>query len=498
MRKRWVNFSCRSESFSNVLHLSNEFHRGQAMSNPAPGQVSPGIPDGSASGNGQKKVWTVGTLAYTSGGLGVLFFWLLGGDFAWNLKERAVVPVAQLMLRSFQASDFLVGLLVGSIPAALGMILGPIASVKSDRHRGKLGRRIPFLLVPTPFIVLSMLALGGAPWLAGKIHLALGDGSPGIAPIGITLFILFWLVFEVATVVANIIFGALINDVVPQPLIGRFFGLFRAVGLIAGILFNASIIGYAETHYFGIFCGAGLLYGVCFATMCLKVKEGEYPDLDSSMDQKPGGRETIVSYFRECYSNPYYRWLFAAATFGMLANVPVNSFSVFYAKSLGMDIADYGKCLAVTYVISLVLAYPLGVLADRFHPLRMGIWTTIIYGALMLWAAVGAVDAKTFSLFFVLHGVITGSYMTATASLGQRLYPKMKFAQFASAWGLVFGLGFIAAAPLTGLLLDFLGHAYRCTFLISGCLALLGAVAYVVTDRFFVALGGPERYVAPE
>jgi len=30
------------------------------------------------------------------------------------MKERAVTPVAQLMLRQFEASDFLVGLLVTS------------------------------------------------------------------------------------------------------------------------------------------------------------------------------------------------------------------------------------------------------------------------------------------------------------------------------------------------------------------------------------------------
>lgn len=446
-----------------------------------------------------QRKWHVGTLTYSAGGLMILFLWLLGGDFAWNLKERAVVPVAQLMLRSFQASDFLVGLLVGSIPAALGMIIGPIISVRSDRHRGRLGRRIPFLLIPTPFIVISMVALGATPWFAGYLDRALGPESPGAATLGILTFIAFWIIFEIATVVANIIFGALINDVVPQSLIGRFFGLFRAVGLIAGIVFNATVIGYAETHYLEIYAGIGLLYGLCFVLMCLRVKEGDYPE-EPVRESVEGNRALVAirTYFRECYSNPYYRWLFAAATLGMLANVPVNSFSVFYAKSLGMSIDDYGKALVVTYVVSLVLAYPLGMLADRFHPLRVGFWTTLLYAGLMLWASFIAVDVPSFTLFFIIHGVITGSYMTATASLGQRLYPKIKFAQFASAWSLVFGLGFVMAAPSTGLLLDLLGHDYRYTFLVSGCLALLGAGAFAVTDGFFRRLGGPSHYVAPQ
>jgi MFS family permease len=116
----------------------------------------------------------------------------------------------------------------------------------------------------------------------------------------------------------------------------------------------------------------------------------------------------------------------------------------------------------------------------------------------MLWAGLATIGAETFSIFFVIHGVITGSYITATASLGQRLYPRAKFAQFASAWGLVFGLGFIATAPLTGLLLDLIGHDYRYTFFVSGVLALLGAGAFLVTKRFFDRLGGDAGYVAPE
>jgi hypothetical protein len=72
--------------------------------------------------------WKAGTLVFSGAGLVVLFCWLLWGDFAWQMKERAAVPVAQLMLRQLQASDFVVGLLVGSIPAAIGFIITPIIS----------------------------------------------------------------------------------------------------------------------------------------------------------------------------------------------------------------------------------------------------------------------------------------------------------------------------------------------------------------------------------
>ena len=71
---------------------------------------------------GEPRQWRQGSLVYGVGGLAVLFAWLLLGDFAWSLKERAVVPVAQVLLKQLQASDFFIALVVGSLPAALGML----------------------------------------------------------------------------------------------------------------------------------------------------------------------------------------------------------------------------------------------------------------------------------------------------------------------------------------------------------------------------------------
>lgn len=99
------------------------------------------------------------------GGLIVLLCWLLGGDFAWSMKERSITAVLQLLLQRFDASDFLGGTLIGSLPAAMTMLLGPVISYRSDRHRGKWGRRIPFLLFTVPVAVLSMAGLAFSPSL---------------------------------------------------------------------------------------------------------------------------------------------------------------------------------------------------------------------------------------------------------------------------------------------------------------------------------------------
>jgi MFS family permease len=447
---------------------------------------------------GGPKLWRRGTLVYTLSGLIILFCWLIFGDFALQLRERSVGATAQLVLKKFEASDLLVGLLIGSLPAALGMIIAPIISVKSDRHRGRWGRRIPFLLVPLPAVVLSMAGLAISPWAGGHLHTWLGVHSPGPNACVLGVFAAWWAIFEVSAILAGAVFGGLINDVVPQEVIGRFLGMFRMVSLIDGIIFNHFLIKHAEKHFVWIFLGVGLFYGVGFTLMCLMVKEGEYPPVEPLEETaRPGRMQAVRSYLRDCFANPYYLWVFMAFILCSLSFAPVNSFSIFYAKSLHMDMELYGNYIAASYVCSLALAYFLGSLADRFHPLRLGIACMALYATVSLSGAAFATDPKKFGVAFMAHTVISGTYMTSMASAGQRLYPKLKFAQFASASGLIGATFGMLLPPTMGFLLDRSGHNYRITFLASGVLASLGLVALVVVYHKFMQLGGPKNYVAP-
>ncbi|MEO0054718.1 MAG: hypothetical protein RLZZ50_665 [Verrucomicrobiota bacterium] len=448
-----------------------------------------------------RRLWRAGTLVYTTPGLVVLFAWLLWGDFAWNMKERTILPVGQLVMKQFGATDFIVGLLVGSLPAAIGLILGPIVSVRSDRHRGRWGRRIPYMLIPAPIVALSMAGLAFTAPVGEWLHGMLGENSPGLVGCRLLVFSFFWSSFEIFQTIAQAVFGGLINDVVPQEVIGRFYGLFRAVSLIAGIVFNFWLIDYAETHYKEIFLGVGLLFGVGFSVMCLRVKEGEYPP-PPPREQGEGSFAArfvapVKAYLRECYANPFYLWVFLAMMMGGVMALPVNTFSVFYAKSVGLNMDRYGELLVITYCFSLVLSYLLGWMADRFHPLRIGLAALVLYAVTMIWGGFVATEEKAFSIAFVAHGVLTGTYFTATASLGQRLFPRAKFAQFASAAGIMSAMGFMLVPPALGWFLDSIGQVYRYTFLIGGVLAVLAAAVFAVVLVKFKQLGGDSGYSPP-
>lgn len=409
--------------------------------------------------------------------------------------------MAQWYLKHLEVPNVLFALILGTFPAAIGLILGPIISYKSDRHRGPRGRRIPFLLITTPVAAFGMFGLGLCPILGPWLHQALGASSPGEKIATLICFGIFWAAFEFATIIATSVFGGLINDVVPAPLLGRFYGLFRVVSLIDGMIFNYWLIGKVDTHYTIILLVIAVFYGTGFMWVCYKVKEGAYLPPPPEEMGAPGPLGSFLSgaktYFRECFSHSYYVWVFILLTVSGFCFMPVNTFAIPYARSLDMSMDAYGKCLALTFMISLVLAYPLGWLADIFHPLRMSIGCLFGYLAVTVWGAVFARDPHTFAIALVLHGVLSGCYFTSAASLALRLYPRSKFAQFASAGGIMASLGGMALGPLIGTLIDVTGNVYYYTFTAGCALSLVALAAGWHVHGKFMRLGGPKNYIAP-
>lgn len=457
-------------------------------------------PHPAGSGIKAHKVWKVGTLTYTSGALVGLFCLLLMGDFAWSMRDRSVGPMAQWYLSHLNASNVLFGLLMTSFPALIGLILGPIISVKSDRHRGKWGRRIPYLILTTPFAALGMIGLAVTPLISKWVH----GHFPGQSATMVSLicFGVFWAAFEFATIASQAVFGGLINDVVPASLMGRFYGLFRAVSLLMGIAFNFWIFGKIPTNFTMILLIIGVFYGFAFMWVCLKVKEGEYPP---PPPQSPDASGPVAgffhaagTYFRECFSNSYYVWVFIMMVAAGMTFLPVNTFGIPFANSLGVSADLYGKSLALTFGISLVIAYFLGWLCDVFHPLRLSIASLAAYFLVTIYGSIYASTPETFLIAWVLHGVISGCFFTCSASLGQRLFPHSKFAQFASAAGIVGSVATMIIGPSMGALLDASGNVFRYTFAMGGVLAGIALIAAWIVYRQFMRLGGPDGYVAPE
>ena len=467
-----------------------------------------------------QRKWSVGTLTYTAAGLAVLFALLLWGDFAWSMKDRVVFPMTvKLAKERFEMDDTWYSILIISFPNFTNIFLMPIVSYLSDRHRGRLGRRIPFLLFTTPFIVIGLLGIGLNEGIGKMIQSVTSFDARTAGLIG---FCFFWVLFDFGNTLASAIFNALVNDVVPQRIIGRFFSLFRIISLLAGILYNYYLFEHALDWFKWIFLALGALYAAGLYSMCFFVKEGKYPPPEEIPEGK-GKVERVFGaffdYFRQCFSVPYYRWIIVALLLASISFQPINNFSIQYAKAIALPDSSYGQLLAITYCFSIVLSYPLGSLADRFHPIRTSFISLVAYAVLMLigWFVVGSTWETTFTyhvpgimsepktlvltafgIVFIIHGVVSGCYFTLSSSLPLRLFPGSIFAQFASANAMILAIGTTIIAPAFGFFLDVQESNYHLLYLLGAALSLISAIAFVKIHLYYKRFGGDEGYVAPD
>jgi MFS family permease len=432
---------------------------------------------------------SVGSLAHTRQGLAMAIFWILLGAFAWALKGRTGQPTVQILLSDFGESDDSSGILVGAFPGFLTLLFLPILGYLSDSFRSRWGRRIPFLAITIPFVAVSMLGIAVSPSLGTYLGQTLDWHLPGDNNV-VFLLSLSWGLFAFADITGNLIFSALINDVVPEFMLGRVFGGIRAFALLAGVLFNYYLFQRVEAGFASIMLGVGLFVVVAITLLCINVREGVYPARPPRVKGWSDLTHEAQNYFSECFGTRFYLLLFIAWGLSTTAWSSVNYYSIFFASSLTTP-GHYIELLTITYLISFLMAYPIGVLADRFHPLRLGIVTLALYGLATLWGAIFATTPLNFDIAFVLHGVFSGAFLTSTASLLLRLLPRLKFATYASAAGVMVCFFNIIIAPLAGFVLNMAHRDYRYIFFLSSIQSWLALIVMVVVYRLFLAWGRP-------
>lgn len=222
------------------------------------------------------KVFHVGTLTYTKAGLFALFGWILWGDFCLVLMETAAPAVLQVNLNEMGAPNWVIGLVLSTIPGVLNMTICPASSFWSDRFRSRWGRRIPFLFVATIPLTLFLVLLGFSKQIGTLLHGAINGGfSQTVVILAVVVVLVFC--FQVFNMVITSVYYYLFNDVVPAEVLARFMSIFRIVGVLAGAVFNWFFLKYAVSHMTEVYLIAAGLYATAFLLMCWKVKEGEYP-----------------------------------------------------------------------------------------------------------------------------------------------------------------------------------------------------------------------------
>ena len=124
--------------------------------------------------------------------------------------------------------------------------------------------------------------------------------------------------------------------------------------------------------------------------------------------------------------------------------------------------------------------------------------TLILYFGVMLAGWLTVRDVRSFGIMLILHVVLSGCYATVSASLGVRLFPRALYAQFNSAYMMIFGLANAVVGPCLGWCVDLLGRNYRSTFLFGMIVAGAGLLLLAKVYFDFLKFGGDRNYAPPD
>ncbi len=443
--------------------------------------------------------YTVGTLRYTTAGLVVVGGWMIWGNVCFSLMQSVFSTLMTIQLRDIQASPGAMGLLIGTIPAALTFVLVPIISFKSDRYRSRWGRRKPFIIWTAPFLVLALGSLGyvrdihqfmndHADWLAGH-HLAPITASLGVIGVLVVLFIFF-------DDFVNSVAWYLITDVIPAKVMGRY----NAIGLLvtagANMLWSRFVIPHytpEDARY--VYWGAALLYFVGYGLMCVFVKEGDYPPPPET-EQRASRFGGLTRYFRECFSHPMYLALFGFTAVLAVSNACNTWRILFVRETVGLSMAQYGMVLFYCAPLSMALALPVGYLVDRFTPVRMLMVATALLVPMTL-ANFWVHDYRSMLILSLVSLPANAAWDAAMQPMLVQLLPRAQYGQFCSANSMVrslirIGAPMVGAAYITFMHQDWVRIFYWQGFWLLGSLGVLFLLYAQYRKN-----GGPYHYVAP-
>lgn len=455
---------------------------------------------------------SIGTLTYTKAGLISLFAWLLWGDFVYTLHDHVIAKVIPLALKQYEAKMFIVGLLMTTIPGFLNMTTNPVISTISDRTRTRWGRRIPYLAFTAPLNGIVMIMLAFSQEIGRYVSGLTGWAAGATIAVSIAVCYLTWYITDMFV---SAVYYYLFNDVVPRAYLTRFMSLYQMIGMVTNAAFDFFFLQYSISHFREIFLVVGSMYLVGYTMMCIKVKEGQYPPPPPGMERRDGIIKMAKTYFKECFFHRFY-WFFFLSNAAFNATRAMIIFDIFlYRDSLGLTLDQYGKVGGLSKLVAAVLMFPCGILADKMHPLRFMILTSVlqvVWGIIMCnWIFWNPSAQMAFYVYIGLLAVtmpLNIMRKAATLPMFMQLLPAERYGQFCAANAMVMSLLSMGMGAVAGGFIDVMNviytptrgpdFGYRFIPVWSLFFMLVSTFFLWLLYREWKKLGGKENYKAPD
>ncbi|MBO7742333.1 MAG: MFS transporter, partial [Victivallales bacterium] len=367
-------------------------------------------------------------------------------------------------------SDSIRMLILSTIGGVLNMTVCPAIGVISDWHRSRFGRRIPFIFMSMPPIVLAMVMMAFIPecssWLTNLFapftRMAPGTATALAAGLAMLLFQFFFMW------IGSVIWY-LLGDVVPSEHYGRVTAAFQMGMTLTSVAFNRWVFPLAKEHMTTIFLIGALTYAVGITIFCYFVKERTQPG-ERKEQKKAPALQRLRNFFSECFCHRIYLYKYLVTIFGGIAACSLTLNIYFYQEIFGqspdVNPLDFiGKMtswsgLFTTIGITVISLVAAGVI-NRWHPIRTGTYALLFSGC--------SIPAA----FRWLFGTLSPEwmfYMTLSCSLAimpisginsvngipmeLATFPKSRFGTFCSMQALVRSVAATICGLLCGGILD--------------------------------------------
>jgi len=430
-------------------------------------------------------IYSVGTLRYNKNQLVVLFVWLMWNDFGITLIERIGGLNGWLMRERYGATFYQMNML-GMISGFFMPWINPWVSTWSDRLRSPYGRRRPFLLVATPFFAFFLILVPFMPDFAYYLSrnfpvVCTIKHAMGIEMNGTALMIgLCGMVAGVFNAVVLAIFSYLYWDVVPENLLGRFNALSKNIALIAMLIWSFFIYGQAEHHTKWVYAGTAVFSLAIYLLSVWKVKEGEYPPPEPRSSTSPFA--PIHAYFSDCFSKPFYLWIFIASFLYQVGNLGGGYQWWFYRDDLHLDLQKLGNVDGTTNLVVLIFGtlcgFYVGFLTDKLKPVRIIGISYFLLAGVVLWTYFYVHDVWSYLISFCVRNLVMYANGVIIGALTVEVFPREKLGQFCSAQAMFYQFLNNLLGPPVGKLFDWL-HNNRLGFAWMAFFYAMSGVVYI-------------------
>ena len=424
-------------------------------------------------------IYHCGTLTYTLPRLFFVLFWVVIGSAVIAVGTQLPAIMLPVQLKELGVSETAKVFLLTTIGQVLNMTVCPYISVASDWHRGKWGRRIPYIFLSTPPIVLSLVMFGLSEQIGNRLA-----GWTGVAPVTMTMTAISLTVFlfQFFNMWVNSVIWYIFNDIIPVRFFGAAMAAFK-IGLTAGpSLFQFFLFKYVAEHPTLLYLGIALLYLVGVSLFCLFVKEGEYPPLTEEQlaeRRKPLGERMLGKFkglgifVKESFCGRIYLYNYLLTIFSACTGC-AGVFSLYMYQELGLTNDQIGKMSGLNGIIMtvgiLVVSVLLVEVVNRWHPMRVVLYflfTVAIMSTLELRWLFGTIPPQV----FMGMSVVTSAFWLCFSGMNQIcslpwlmfLFPKSRFGSYCSMQALLRSTGFMLMCIVAGGAFDLLKAHYAST-----------------------------------